>query len=162
DIGLIDGRGLVGVLQNLMFSVAVGAEGRLCDSLGQRLAVDAGPILVDDFGVAHTAGIGHRATKRSGFGRQKLMGATVAQPAIGCGGVTSVAGLAVDAAGIVAGLVGVARRALRFGNAGRVRKRFVTVVAGIASQTGVRTFFELLALFMTGDALGGFGRIGGR
>ena len=51
-MGLIDGRILVGVLENFVFTVAVGAERSLGNSLCQGFAVHAVPKLVDHFAVA--------------------------------------------------------------------------------------------------------------
>ena len=76
-------RAGVVVLEDLVFAVAIGAQRRLGNALGQRLAVHAGAELFDDFAVAHAAGIGHGGAEGLRFRRQQFVRAAVAQGAIG-------------------------------------------------------------------------------
>src|SRR5450759_4216642 len=145
----IDRAGGIGVLQDLVLAVAIGAQRRLGNAAGQSSTVHAGAELLDHFGVAHAAGIGDRAAEGLGFRGEQFVGPTVAQGAIGRALIAALAGLPVDAFIIVAGLLGVAGDAGGFGDVGGVRNFFVRLVAGIAGERGVRALGQFLHLLLT-------------
>jgi len=149
DVGGVHGRRCVARFDDLMLAVAIGAKRGLRDALGEGLAVNTGPVLFGDRGVAHAAGIGHRHSEGLRAGRQQLMRTAVAEAAIGRGLIAVLASLAVDTAFVIAGLIGVARAALRLGNARLVRVRVMRLMTGIASQTRVRALSEFLRLVVT-------------
>src|ERR1017187_675931 len=153
DVGRVYHGGGVLRLEDLVFAVAIVADGRLGDTPGEGLAMHAGAVLIDDFAVAHAAGVGDGGAKRLRLGVQQLVGAAVAHSAIGRAFVPVLAGLAVDAEGVVAGLLLMAGDALRFGDVGGVRKLVVGFVTSIARQPGVGAFFELLGLIVARRAL---------
>src|ERR1017187_4766041 len=113
----------------------------------------AGAVLVDDFAVAHAAGVGDGGAKRLRLRVQQLMGAAMAQSAIGGAFIAVLAGLAVNAESVVAGLVLVTGDALRLGDVGGVRILAVGLVASVAGQPGVGAFFELLGLVVARRAV---------
>jgi hypothetical protein len=137
DVRGVYGGGGVGGLQNLVFAVAIVANRRLGDTPGESLAMYAGAVLVDDFAVAHAAGVRHCHAERLRLGGQEFVGAAMAQGAIRRAFIPVLARLAVDAEGVVAGLVLVAGNTLRLGDVGRM---VVGFVASIARQPGVGTF----------------------
>ena len=136
-------RSFVGVFDDLMFAVAVGAQRRLRDAIGKRLAVNAGAVLLHHFAVAHTAGIRYSHAERLRFGRLHLMGAPVAQGAIRGAVVTGLAGQPVNAFIVVPRLIGMAVDALRFGDVRRVGILLVGVVTGIAGEVFVSALRQL-------------------
>ena len=140
--------------------MAIGAKRRLRDPARQGLAVDAGPVLLDYLAVAHAAGIGDGRAEYLRLGRQQLVGAAVAERAIRRALVSVLAGLAVHAAGVIAGLVLVAGGTNRLGNAGGVGILFVGFVAGVAGQPRVSALFQLLPLVVAGSALSGWRLVG--
>jgi len=81
------------------------------------------------------------------------MRAAVAKAAVGRGLIAMLARLAVDAAFVVAGLVGMASAALRLGNARLVRILAVRLVTGVTSQSRVRALGQLLRLVVTTGAV---------
>ena len=68
----------VGVFEDLVLAMAIGAERRLGDAAGQRLAVHTGAELVYHVGVAHAARIGHRGPERLGFRGEQFVSAAMA------------------------------------------------------------------------------------
>src|SRR5271157_899914 len=64
--GVDHGRGVAG-LEDLVFAMAIVADGRLGDSPGEGLAMHAGAVLIDDFAVAHAASVGDGLTKLLGL-----------------------------------------------------------------------------------------------
>ena len=75
--------------------------------------------------------------------------------------VAVLARLAMDAEGVIAGLIGVARGAFGLSDARRVSGLVVTVVAGVAGKTGVSALGEFLPLVVAGRAVhGGRARVG--
>ena len=138
-----------------MFTMAIGAQRSVGDRSCEGAAMYTLSELVHDVGMAHTAGIRHRRSKRLGFGRQQFMRGTVAHAAIGGAFIAVFPGLSVDPAGIVAGLIHVARGALWLGHIGGMRIFLVVVVTGFASQPRVRAFLELLYLLVAGSACRG-------
>src|SRR5579871_6797127 len=105
DVCGIDRRCLIGMFENGVLAVAVGAKGRLRNATGQGLAMDAGAVLLDYIAVAHCAGVGDSGAKGPGFRSQEFMRASVAQTAIGRAVVTGFARLAVNATRILPSLV---------------------------------------------------------
>jgi len=153
-------RSFVGVFDDLVLAVAIGAERGLGDAGSQRLAVYAGAVLLHYFAMAHAAGIRHGGAESLRLGGQQLMRAAMAQGAIGRTFVAGLARQAVDAAGVVARLVFMAGDALRLGDVGRVRILLVRVVTGVAGQPLVSALLQLLPLIVAGSALRGRRRIG--
>src|ERR1019366_6159831 len=83
DVRRVHRGGGVGVFENPVLAVAVGAQRRLGDAARQRLAVHAGPILFGNFVVAHAAGVGNGGAERLRSGRLQFVRAAVAEAAIG-------------------------------------------------------------------------------
>ncbi len=146
--------GGVGVLEDLVLAMAIGAQRRLGDAACQRLAVHAGAELIHHLGVAHAAGVGNRRAEGLGFRREQFVGAAVAEGAIGRAFVSALARLAVDPLIVIAGLIGVAGDANRFGDIRGVRDFVVRFVAGIAGERCVRALGQLLPLLVAGGAFG--------
>ena len=145
----------VGVRQDLVFAVAIRAQGRLRDAA--RPAPGRGRCR----GTASTTSVWHMpqvsgtaVRKAWDFGAQQFVGAAVAQGAIGRAFVAALARLAVDTLFVVAGLVGVARDAGRLGDIGRMGDFVVGLVAGIAGERGMRALGEFRPLIVTGGAFG--------
>jgi len=133
--------------------VAIGTEGGLGDAAGEGLAMDTGTVLIDDFVMAHAASIGDGGAEGLGLGGNEFMGAAMTEGAIGSAFIAGLTSLAVNAAGVIAGLIRVAGCADRLGNAGGMRILFVGIVTGFAGEPGMSALFELLSLLMAGRAL---------
>jgi hypothetical protein len=151
DVSVVDARVLVGVFEDAMFAMAIGTQRSVGDASREGAAMYTLPELVDDLRMAHTAGIRYRRSKRLGLGRQQFMRTTMAHAAIGGAVVAVFSGLSVDAAGIVASLIHVARGALWLGHIGGMRIFLMVVVTGFARQPRVRAFLQLLCLFVAGN-----------
>src|SRR6516165_1163283 len=98
DVRGMDSRVLVGVFEDAMFTMAIGAQRSVGDRSCEGAAMYTLSELVHDVGMAHTAGIRHRRSKRLGLGRQQFVGAAVAHAATGGAFIAVLPGLPVDAA----------------------------------------------------------------
>ena len=147
------------MFDDFVFPVAVRAQRRLRDTARHSLPVHTGLVLLGLAGVAHGAGIGRRGAESLTFGLQKLVGAAVAQGAIGRSGVAALGGEAVSSAGVGFRLIDVAVGAGRLGKALRMGDLVVTFVAGVASQSSVRAFLEFLSRLVTAGASRRFGSL---
>ena len=105
--------------------------------------------------MAHAAGIRHGAAERLRFGRQQFVRVAVAQGTIGRAFVAALTGLAVYAKGVVAGLFGMAGRAIRLGNIGGMGIPVVGIVTDFAGQPFVRALGQLRPLVVAGRAIRG-------
>ncbi len=146
--------GGVGVFEDLVLAMAIGAQRRLTHAACQRLAVHAGAELIHHLGVAHAAGVGDCCAEGLGFRGEQFVGAAVAQGAIGRPVVSTPARLAVGTLIVIACLVGMARNTGWFGDIRGVRDLFVRFVAGIAGERCVRALGQLLTLLVAGGAFG--------
>ena len=155
NVGGVHRRSRVAGFDDVVLAVAVGTQRGLRDAARHGLPVYARPVLFDHFAVAHAAGVRHGGTKRLGLGVQQLMRAPMAQRAIRRAFVAVLPRLAVDAEGVIAGLVGVASGADGLGDARRVGCRVVALVAGVAGEPGVSALGELLPLAVAGRAVHG-------
>ena len=139
--------------EDRVLAVAIGAQRRLRNAVGESLAVDAGAILLHHLGVAHVAGIGNRGAECLRLRTQQLVRAAVAEGAIGRAGVALLDGLAVHALFVIRGLIRVAAGAGRLGHAFRMGVLVVLDVAGSARHRGVRALCHLLPLLVAGRAI---------
>src|SRR5690242_15866665 len=118
DVGRVHLTLPIGVFQNLVLAMAIGAKRRLHNAAGKRLPMYAGSELIYDFAVAHRAGVGDRGAEGLRFRGEQFMRATVTESAIGGAFVAALAGLSMGAFGIIGGLRVVAGHAGRFGDVG--------------------------------------------
>ena len=153
NVRRVDGRCRVAGLLDVVLAVAIRAHRRLRDSASHRLPMNAFLVLTGLVAVAHAAGVRHRAAKRLGLGVHQLMRAAVAHGAIRGALIAALALLPVDSQRVIAGLIRVAARALRLGDARRVRGFVISVVARVAGETSVGALCELLPLVMARRAI---------
>ena len=146
-------RSSIGVLDDSVLAMTVGAERRLGDTAREGLSMHAAAVLLDDFGMAHPAGIGRLSPEFLGTRRQQFVGAAVAQRAIRGTGIAVARGLSMRALLVVLRLAFMTSRAGGFGHSGGVGIVIVTLVAGGAGQLGVRALGKLLRLIVTGGAI---------
>ena len=88
------------------------------------------------------------------LGGQQFMRAAVAHGAIGRAFVAAFPLLPVDAAGVIAGLVLMARCARRLRHSGGMGILVVRLVTGFAGQPRVSALLEFLPLIVAGNAIG--------
>ena len=153
DVGRVHLTLPIGVFQNLVLAMAIGAKRRLHNAAGKRLPMYAGSELIYDIAVAHRAGVGDRGAEGLRFRGKQFMRAAVAEGAIGGAFVAALAGLSMGAFGIIGGLRVVAGHAGRFCDVGRMGILIVRFVAGIAGKGGMRALGELCPLLVACGAL---------
>ena len=159
NMGGVDRGSGVARLDNVMLAVAIGTQRRLCDSARQGLPVHAG-LVWSATSLWHMPQVSGTAVRNAwDLGSSNLVRAAVAQGAIRGALVAALALLAVDAEGVIAGLVRMASGAFGLGDAGRVGSGVVTAVAGVAGESGVSALGEFLPLVVASRAID-YGRPG--
>jgi hypothetical protein len=144
-----------------VFPVTIGADGGVRDAGGESLAVYAGLIPFEDFGVAEAAGLGNRLVECGVLGALGLVGLVMTGVTIGRGGVAGGELFAMNGAFVIADLSGMAGDTGRFRQTFRVREISVFGVALGATDGGVGGGGDgLSVVFMAAQAID-FGRGGG-